>query len=170
MAFTLAVRPFPSRTAPALLRRRFYLTCAKHYDRLATPVSIVHDDTMTDADGFDLQKYKNEVSGMIVTELFQIVNNERKMRGEEFSKELVLSIICSIIATIINRTLEPLAQNSPGRRSNASVQEYAVLKLALENAVAAAFTGAFLSFDPKNTPEFVCQVNKVGPSPSKASH
>lgn len=128
---------------------------------------------MSDADKkIDLDEYKQNLSSTVVKELFQIALTERKDHGQQFSDELLMSIVVSIMATMILRSLQD--HEAPPERDVKLEARFAPpfteMKQAIQNAVSSAFTGAFLGFDAGRGTDFVCQITKVPPPPSKLAH
>jgi hypothetical protein len=71
----------------------------------------------------------------------------------------------SIVATLIYDALK-----TPSEINLKKLPPYLEMKLAIEGAVSAAFQGAFQNRAADPLPEFFCQVQKLGPSPSKVSN
>lgn len=118
-------------------------------------------------DEIDADQYRTEVAQAIVQEIFNLLHEEEKRFGVQFREELSMTILSSLIANFVYRSLQPPTESQPIANDLPSAEalvmaQYNVTKQAIENSIASGFTGGFLAFDSAQVADFLCKVHAIG--------
>lgn len=104
-----------------------------------------------------------EFSGKVVGELMTLIDQEKQAYGAEHADNIALSVLASYVCTLIYRTFK--SADLPKEQQTVEIigKRYSIMKLAVQNAIAAGFQGAATTYSGMDT-EYYCQVKQV-PNP-----
>lgn len=109
----------------------------------------------------DLDQYRSDLTQNIVTEIFKILDKEKKELGIDFSEEVLLSVLASIISTSIHKVLNSKTKNLSDKEKELIISKlYLDAKTNIENAIGAGFSTAFSDFVGTEV-DFYCEVKAV---------
>ena len=119
-------------------------------------------------DGIDLKKYKMDLAQTLIREVFVVLSQEQKNKGEQFSHELAMTLLGSFISTYLFNFLRDNAITA-GHDPNAVWDAYKVIKTHLETSIQQGFEAGFHQFNPQSHPEYQCDITllSAGIDPGK---
>ena len=113
------------------------------------------------------EEWKEKFAKHLLAVTFKCIEEEEKARGVEFADGLAVSFVAGFTGALIYHILNRQhPDNTKVKKElyNFVSTNYSDIKLKVENAVAAGFTGALSSYSGKQV-EYYCQV-KVVPEPA----
>lgn len=125
----------------------------------------------------DLEQRKVDLSNSIVMHLFELLGEECGHHGEKFSRELAAQVMRQFIGTMVINSLMNPAESAPEGMPQAQKWalvwgNYKLEKRMIEEAVGMAFSDAIQVWNPKATPEVLCNIQTIddGISEGKTTH
>lgn len=96
------------------------------------------------------EAWQREFSEHVVKEVFRLISAEEKNFGPEFAQEAAMTILASYICTFVFN----------GKQAESTHKHFGAIREAVENAVAAAFSGALSTLHNRDV-EFYCLIRPV---------
>ncbi len=118
---------------------------------------------MSDEADDTAKQYRESLQKMLFEHVLEIADKHGSAYGSESSQTLIISLITSLMSSLVYIGLKHSADK---RR----MPEYRVMKNVIQNAVSAAFISGHRAFKDPLPVEFVCTIERIGPSPSKVSN
>lgn len=120
----------------------------------------------------EMIQYKLDVTEALITKMLNVVEQERKAKGEEFALELALSVLASLTLNLVLGALQApdVDENDPGA-VDAVHGSFMDMKASIESAMSSAFSAAMQEFAPTAlSTEFTCEIDPVLNGPKGSIH
>lgn len=118
--------------------------------------------TLTVSDG------TNEFAQMLVTETLKLI--EGKYPESKKSKNAMIVFIARFIGTVVYKSLiekHPEGLKTSEDKLKFTTRSFSDTKQRVQEAVAAAFSGAMNTYTQKESVEYYCRVSPIGPAVNK---
>ena len=117
-----------------------------------------------------LDQYQKDLIQEIAESIFNIADMQAKTYGEEFRETLVVNLLTTYIATMVNYSLilpaSHISSDQEEQYKQLSIQ-FAKTKSFIELAVEEGLTAGMHAFNPDAMPEYSCVIECVDPGIDK---
>lgn len=109
-----------------------------------------------------IQESINVLSKHVVAEIFRLVESQKEIMGQTATDSVYMSVLASFVGTLVFNVLTAPQDQKKSKKdiANDITKYYGNLKISVQEAISAGFTGAMNKFTNKNL-EYYCKIVPV---------